>query len=68
LTLPLSYVINYITKGRGFQMTIYVKRSGEEYFYFTDGVNELSKDYTYKQMVKQAIFLESMGITVEILI
>jgi hypothetical protein len=48
--------------------TIYVKEdlgAKKESYYFTDGVNLLSKQYTFKGMLERARFLISLGIKVE---
>lgn len=47
---------------------IYVKENlgaGKESYWFTDGANALSKDFTFKQMIEQVRFLKSIGIKVE---
>lgn len=46
-------------------MIIYVKENfskGEESYYFTDGENKMSKDYSFRAMITHAKFLDSLGI------
>ena len=48
--------------------TVYVKENfskGIESYYFTDGVNALSKDFTFVQTVDRIKFLLSVGIDVQ---
>lgn len=49
-------------------MEIYVKRdysTRSDSFYFTDGVNAISENYSTKRMVEHVRFLHSLGIKVE---
>jgi hypothetical protein len=48
--------------------TVYVKENfgkGTESYYFTDGKNELSKDFTFTQTVDRIKFLLSVGVDVQ---
>lgn len=50
-------------------MTVFLKHDnskgiGEKCFYFTDGANNLSENFTYVQAHKQIVFLKTLGIKV----